>query len=144
MLLNNSHNDPEINRKINDLVGHPYSLLDRLKMKGIGSPKLRITKASMHIYNLLQLDQNTNTCNIELRPKGIILAFQKRLETYVLVIPYYKLSIYKGSSNEYSFHKDTYFIKILAPPLDASIHKFVSRIMSEKKKQQPTSLDDLL
>lgn len=144
MLLNNSHNDPEVNKKINALVGCPYSLLERLKMKGIGSPKLRITKTSIQIYNLLQLDQNTNTCNIELRPKGIIIAFQKRLETYVLVIPYYKLTIYKGSSNEYSFHKDTYFIKVFAPPLDTSIHRFVSRIIHEKKKQQPTSLDDLL
>ncbi|WP_010521667.1 hypothetical protein [Aquimarina agarivorans] len=143
MLLNNSHNDPEITRKINDFVGPPFPLLQRMKMKGVGSPKMKITKSSTQIYNLLQLDQNTNTCNIELRPKGIIIGFQKRLETYNLVIPYYKLTIYKGTSDEYSFHIDTYFIKVLAAAKDVSIHKFVSRVISEKEKQQPTTLEDL-
>ncbi len=142
MLVNNSHNDPETTKKINNLVGPAFSLLVRLKKKGIGSPKMIITKASIQIYNLLQLDQNTNTCNIELRPKGIIIGFQKRLETYILVIPYYKLTIYKGSSNEYSFHKDTYFIKVLAEPQDENIHRFVTRIREEKELQHPTALND--
>jgi len=143
MLLNISHNDPEIKRKINDLVGVPYSLMERIKQKGIGSPKLNITASSIKIYNLLQLDQSRNTCNIELRKEGIIIGFQKRLEVYALVIPYYKLKVYKGDSEVYSFYKDNYFIKVEVKAKDIKTHQFISRIISEKEKQTPTRLEDL-
>lgn len=143
MLLNISHNDKEIKRKINDAVGAPFSLLERIKNKGVGSPKLTIVAASATIYNLLQLDQNRNTCNIELRPKGILIGFQKRLEVYALIIPYYKLNVYKGEAEIYSFYKDHYFIKIEAKSNDTGIHKFVTKLLQEKEKQTPTRLEDL-
>lgn len=143
MLINYSHNDPKIISKIKTSVGAPFSLLERFRMMGVGSPKLRIIKSSPEIHNLLVLDQNTHTCNIELRPKGIIIGFQKRLETYALVIPYYKLSIYKGDLNAYTFFKDHYLIKILATQYDKRIHAFVSKILTEKEKNTPTQLEDL-
>ena len=143
MLINFSHNDPEIIKKINEAVGPPFSLIERFKMLGIGSPKMRIIKSSIEIHNLLVLDQSTNTCNIELRPNGIIISFQKRLETYSLVIPYYKLSVYKGDINAYSFFKDHHLIKILATERDKRIHAFVSKILTEKEKNRPTQLEDL-
>lgn len=143
MLLNISHNDKEIKRKIDDAVGAPFSLLERIKSKGVGSPKLNISAASNTIYNLLQLDQSRNTCNIELRPKGIIIGFQKRLEVYALIIPYYKLNVYKGEAEIYSFYKDQYFIKIEAKANNTAIHKFISKILTEKEKQSPTRLEDL-
>lgn len=143
MLLNISHNDKEVKRKIDTEVGPPYSLLERIKSKGVGSPKLIITAASATIYNLLQLDQSRNTCNIELRPQGIIIGFQKRLEVYALVIPYYKLNVYKGEAEVYSFYKDHYFVKIEARAKDTAIHKFVTKLLQEKEKQTPTRLEDL-
>lgn len=143
MLLNISHNDKEVKRKINTEVGPPYSLLERIKSKGVGSPKLNITAASATIYNLLQLDQSRNTCNIELRPQGIIIGFQKRLEVYALVIPYYKLNVYKGEAEVYSFYKDHYFIKIEARAKDIAIHKFVTKLLQEKERQTPMRLEDL-
>ena len=143
MLLNNSHNDPEVKRKVNELVGQPFSLMERFKMNGVGSPKMEITASSIEIHNFLILDQNTNTCNIEMRPTGIIIGFQKRLETYILVIPYYKLAVYKGKSDEYSFHKDNYFIKVKAKEKDLKIHKFISKILTEQENQRPTRLEDL-
>lgn len=143
MILNISHNNKEIKRKIDEAVGSPFTLVERIKQKGIGSPKLVIKASSITIYNLLQLDQNRNTCNIELRPKGIIIGFQKRLETYALVIPYYKLHIYKGEAEIYSFHKDHYFIKVLVKSNDSAAHKFINRILFEKEKQTPTRLEDL-
>jgi len=117
-----------------------FSLLERIKQKGVGSPKLKIVSSSATIYNLLQLDQSRNTCNIELRPKGIIIGFQKRLEVYAFIIPYYKLNLYKGEAEIYSFYKDDYFIKIEAKAIDTSIHKFIKKILTEKERQTPTSL----
>lgn len=143
MLLNISHNDKKIKRKIDEIVGKPFSLLERIKQKGVGSPKLKIVSSSATIYNLLQLDQSRNTCNIELRPKGIIIGFQKRLEVYAFIIPYYKLNLYKGEAEIYSFYKDDYFIKIEAKAIDTSIHKFIKKILTEKERQTPTRLEEL-
>ena len=143
MLINYSQKNTETKKKIEHLVGPDFTLVERFKMLGVHSPKMRIIKASIGINNLLILDCNENTCNIKLRPKGIIIEFQKRLETYILVIPYYKLSIYKGDLNAYTFFKDHYFIKILATDYDQKIHDFVLKILSEKENNRPTQIEDL-
>ena len=75
MLLNVSYDDPKIKEKIDVAVGKPFSLKERLVKGGIGSPKLVINQSSIDIHNLLVLDNNLNTCNLELRPKGIIVRF---------------------------------------------------------------------
>ena len=96
MLLNVSYTDKAITKKIDAEVGRPFTLKERWKMGGVGSPKLEITEASVEIRNLLILDNNADCCNIELRPNGIILGFRSLLESYALVIPYYQLTIFKG------------------------------------------------
>ena len=115
---------PSNGKKIEAAVGAPFSLRKRWSMKGVGSPQMNITQASIDIHNLLVLDQNRNTCNIELRPKGIIVRFRSLLETYALVIPYYKLNIYKGKADEYSVYKDQYFIKV---QLTTAVHRFIQK-----------------
>ncbi|WGK63651.1 hypothetical protein [Croceiramulus getboli] len=143
MLLNVSYNNPEVKRKIIDAVGTPFTLRDRIKMGGIGSPKLFITTTSLEIHNLLTLDSYVNTCNIEMRPNGILVGFRSLLESYVLVIPYWKLNLYKGKAEEYSIYRDHYFIKIKARPKDKSIHKFMKKILNYKADQNPTTVEDL-
>ncbi len=143
MLLNNSYKDPEITRNVHEEVGKPFTLKERIKLKGIGSPKLHIINASMGIRNLLTINNSTNTCNIELRPKGIVIGFHIRLETYILVIPFYKLVLYKGKSDEYTFYRDQYFIKIRAGAQDTAIHNFVKKIIKLKDDNAPTKIEDL-
>ena len=87
------------------------------------------------------IHRTINSCNIELRPKGIILRFRSLLETYGLVIPYYKLKIYKGKSEEYSFYKDQYFIKVAAS--SKAVHDFVKKIQQQKMLNTPPSIEDL-
>lgn len=110
-------------------------------MGGIGSPKLFITASSAEINNLLLLDNNLNSCNIEMRPKGIIVRFRSLLETYALIIPYYKLSIYKGDLAVYSIYRDHYFIKVKADT--KAIQKFFRKILDYKADNAPTSIEDL-
>ena len=97
MLVNVSYNNRDLTKKIDKEVGKPFTLKERWAMNGIGSPKLFITETSMEIGNLLLLDNNLKCCNVEMRPKGIIVRFRSLLDTYALVIPYYKLTIYKGN-----------------------------------------------
>ena len=141
MLLNVSYNDSEITRKINTEVGKPFALKDRWAMGGIGSPKLIITAASIEIRNLLILDNNSNSCNIELRPKGIIVRFRSLLETFALVIPYYKLTIFKGDLAVYSIYKDNHFIKVSSDR--KAIQKFFKKLLDYKADNAPISIADL-
>lgn len=141
MLLNVSYNEPEVREKIETAVGKPFTLKERWAMGGIGSSKLVISSTSIDIHNLLILDNNRNTCNVELRPNGIILRFRSLLETYALIIPYYKLTLYKGKAEEYSIYKDQQFIKVIADT--KATHKFFSKLSAEKAKNQAPGIEDL-
>ncbi|RXG12579.1 hypothetical protein DSM03_10560 [Leeuwenhoekiella aestuarii] len=143
MLLNVSYNNPEVKRKIDTEVGPPFTIRERLKRKGIGSSKLIITGTSVEIHNLLILDSYINTCTIEMRPNGIIIGFRSLLESYALIIPYYKLSLYKGKAEEYGIYRDHYFIKIRAKANDKSTHKFIKKIMDYKAENLPLGPKDL-
>ncbi len=143
MLLNVSYNNPEVKRKINESVGLPFTLRERIKMRGIGSSKLFITSCSIEIHNLLILDSYINTCNIEMRPEGIIVGFRSLLESYALIIPYYKLKLYKGKAEEYSIYKDQYFIKIRAKANDTATHNFIKKVMHYKASKLPLGPEDL-
>ena len=130
MLRNVSYKNDKQEKEINNYVGKPFSLLERLKQKGIGSGKLLIVNASKEIENLLILDQNINQCNIERRPKGIIIYFRVLLETYALIIPYYKLVIFKVDSYIYTIHIDHRKVKIKVK--SNKDHEFIRNILNEK------------
>lgn len=127
MLKNISYNNQKIIDEINNYVGKPYTILQRLKIGGIGSSKLIVNSADSIIENLLNLDNNLNYCNIEIRPKGIIIHFKSLLETYGLIVPFYKLKIFKGKANEYSIYIDNFFIKVNANK--KTEHDFFKKIL---------------
>ncbi len=143
MLLQVSYNDKEITRKIDAKPGKPFTLRERFKMRGIGSPKLVLTETSIQISNLMNLDNNRNVCNIEMRPNGIIVGFRSKLNSYALIIPYYKLVLYKGKAEEYSIYKDDYFFKIEARARDKSVHSFIKKVIDAKNAAAPERLEDL-
>ncbi len=88
--------------------------MDRLKRGGIGSPKLWIHSASQEIFDLLRLDSNNNTCNIELRPHGMILRFRSLLETYALVLPFQSSDIRLNGQGFYELSNQGHIIYLLA------------------------------
>jgi|Transcript_13227 hypothetical protein len=143
MLVNVSYNNPEIKRKVDEAVGKPFSFRERIKQRGIGLGHLIITASSTNVQDLLDLDNNRNKCNIELRPQGIIIGFRSLLESFALVIPYWKLNLYKGKAEEYSFYMDHHFIKIEAQAKDTRVHSFVKRILSQKTSLALPKIDDL-
>jgi hypothetical protein len=138
MLVNTSYHNPEIEKKIDQEVGKPFSLKDRVLLGGIGSPPLEITSASSSIYNLLSLNNDRNRCNLELRPNGVLLRFRARLDSYTLVIPFYKLVLYKGDFAQYSIYRDNHFVKVKADT--KAIQKFFTKILEAKASSTPESL----
>jgi len=114
------------------LVGKPFTLVNRLKLGGVGSPKLHVVSSSKEIDSLFVLDHNDNTCNIELRPNGIILRFRSLLETYGLIIPYYKLTIFKGTGEAYSIHMEHHKVGISAK--SKNVRDFFKKIQQQKAR----------
>jgi len=66
VLLNLSYNDPAVRAKLTEQVGKPYTLKERVRLKGIGSARFKIINASPNIQNLLVLDNNAYLSNLEL------------------------------------------------------------------------------
>ena len=130
MLVNVSYNNKEQRSAIDTAVGKPFTLIDRLKLVGVGSPKLLIRSSSKEIDSLLLLDNNENSCNIELRPRGLILRFRSLLETFALVIPYYKLTLFKGKSDTYSVHFDHHKVEVSAQ--SKPVHAFFKKVQHQK------------
>ena len=144
MLLNISNDFTKTKGIIDSEVGRPFDLEQRKKWGGISYTGLPISAASIDIYNLLVVDENSNTCSIEMRPKGIIMSFRSVMETYALVIPHFKLRIYKGRAEEYSFYRDQQFIKIWAGKTDKEVHSFVKKIITHKSDSAPPRIEDYL
>ena len=132
MIYNISYKDNKQVELINNSVGKPYSLIDKIKLGGVGSPKYYIKSSDKKIDSLLILDNNDNTCNIEMRPKGIIIRFRSLLETYALIIPYFKLSIFKPTGDTYSIHSGEN--KIIIITKTENIRKFIKRVLEQKAK----------
>lgn len=137
MLVNLSGLNPEVKDKIDAEVGKPFDLEKRKELGGIDSGKLIINSCSIDIYNLIILDPGIKTCNVEIRPDGIIVRFQVGLDSYALVIPYYKLKVYKGKAREYSIYKDQYFIKVEADRQE--VHDFMKKIRNCKAEHWTSS-----
>ena len=93
MILETTYTSREVTLQINGLVGKPFSLLERLKMGGIGSKRMPIAAISDEFQEFLKAAHYKTYANIELRPKGIIIHFRYKLESYAWPIAFHSLSI---------------------------------------------------
>ena len=109
MLFNTSYKNNEYITESTAMVGHAFSLLEKIKIGGIGSSRLVIEELSPKLQpkNLQPID--INYANIELRPKGVIIHFTNKLDRYSWIVPYFRLVTY--SNNTFSIHADGHFIK---------------------------------
>lgn len=144
MLLNLSHDLAKKKKIITSEIGKPFDLEQRKKMNGILLTDLPVTAASIDLYNLMVLNEAPVNCSIEMRSKGVAISFKVKQEIYSLVIPFYKLKIYKGRAEEYSFYKDHYFIKIWAGAKDEDTHKFVKKLKNFKADTAHPRIEDFL
>ena len=102
MMYNTTHKNDEIAQLINTKVGPPFSFLERIKHKGIGSKRMKVVTTSFQLMKYLNKVSDINYLNVELRPKGIILHITKGLQSFSWPIPFYQLVFFKG--DDFSFH----------------------------------------
>ena len=93
MLFDTSYSDKRITRQINEAVGLPFSFMDRIKMGGIGSRRMVIEAISEEYQKYLKAEHYQSHANLELRPKGLIVHFRHKLESYSWIMPYDSLEV---------------------------------------------------
>ncbi len=126
VIYNVSYKDKKIQRQIEDEVGPSISILERFRMKGVGSQRFQIIQASFDIGNYI-VENKLNFCNIELRSLGLVLYFRYKNENYVFPIAYRKLSFYQNGEN-ISIYKNSSFVKLIPAQNKALDSTFVKKI----------------
>ena len=132
MILETTYTKKSNIELINDLVGKPFKILDRFKMKGIGSKRMMIEAVSHNLSTYLNTVADVNYANIELRPGGILILINKGLQNFTWVIPYYQLVLYKTDGA--SIHAQGKFINFKRNILLKENKTFFKKMMNQKIK----------
>ncbi len=130
MIFNTTYRNEDFDDESTILVGKKMTLLERIKHGGIGSGRLMIQHMSPKL-NLAKLKfSEVDYGNIELRPKGIIVHYTRKLERFSWVIPYYRLVIY--NSDFFSIHANGNFIQFLKNKNYTENKKFINKMVDIK------------
>jgi hypothetical protein len=132
MLLETTYSNKENKEIINDLVGKPFSLIQSIRLRGVGSKRMIVDEVSPNLTNIINKVSDINYANIELRPKGILIMINKGLRNFTWVIPYYHLVIYK--TNGSSIHAQGRFIHFKNNKTFKENKSFFDKLMDEKIK----------
>lgn len=131
MIYEVTYRSQNIEREIDQAVGKAFPFFDRLKMKGIGSGRLRIKDASSQITELINKTTDIAYTNIELRPKGIIVGIKSIHQTFHWVIPYFQLTLYKNSGH-ISVYDNKHKMNLIYDSSDGNILNFLKKVMEGK------------
>ncbi|TCK64878.1 hypothetical protein DFQ05_2617 [Winogradskyella wandonensis] len=132
MILNTTHFNSEHKQLIADLVGSEFSLVQKLKMNGVGSKRMIIDEVSPNMKLMMNVVSDINYGNIELRPKGILIMINQGLKNFTWIIPYYQLVIYK--TNGSSIHAQGRFVHFRDNKTFKENKKFFDKLLDEKVK----------
>jgi hypothetical protein len=132
MLLNTTHFDRDHKQMLTDLVGRSFTLLESLKMKGVGSKRMIIGNVSPNLSTYMNTVADINYANIELRTKGILVFINKGLQNFTWAIPYYQLVMYK--TNGASIHAQGKFIQFKNTKTFKENKRFFTKMLDEKIK----------
>ena len=132
MILNTTHYNADHKQIIADLIGSPFSLVQKLKLGGIGSKRMIVDEVSPNMKSMMNLVSDINYANIELRPKGILIMINKGLKNFTWIIPFYQLVLYK--TNGSSIHAQGRFIHFKNSKTFKENKKFFDKMLDEKIK----------
>jgi hypothetical protein len=93
MILDTTVHTPEVKRIMAAKVGEPYSMMERIRMGGVGSKRMRINSVSEQFTTYFSNQLDTVYCNIEIRKAGFVIHFKKYQTVYSWLIPSNRLQI---------------------------------------------------
>ncbi len=130
MIHNTTYTNEDYDTDVLHTLGKSFTLLERFKLKGIGSGRMMISELSPKLKpNTIQFSE-IDYGNIELRPKGILVHFTNRLDRYSWIIPYHKLVVF--NSTFFSIHSEGSFIRFLKNKNYLENKKFISKMINSK------------
>lgn len=132
MILNTTHFNADHKQIIADLVGSEFSLVQKLKMNGVGSKRMIIDEVSPNMKSMMNVIADINYGNIELRPKGILIMINQGLKNFTWIIPYYQLVIYKINGS--SLHAQGKFVHFRNNKTFKENKKFFDKLIDQKVK----------
>jgi len=132
MVLDTTHKNTDNDKLIHDIVGEPFSLVQKLKMNGVGSKRMIIDEVSPNMTSIMNTIADINYGSIELRPKGILLRITQGLKNFTWVIPYYQLVLYKVNGS--SIHAQGRFVHFRDSKTFRENKKFFDKLLAEKVK----------
>ena len=132
MVLDSTQPNKEHKQIIEDLVGKPFTFLQSVKMKGVGSKRMIVEEVSPNLKQYMNKVDDLNYANIELRTEGILIYINKGLKNYTWIIPYYQLVLYK--TNGTSIHANGKFIHFRNNKTFKENKLFFDKMMNEKVK----------
>lgn len=132
MILDTTYHNKEHKQLLYNLVGRSFTLLESLKMKGIGSKRMIVGEVSPNMQSYLNTVSDINYANIELRKNGILIFINKGLQNFTWAIPYYQLVMYK--TNGASIHAQGRYIHFKNNKTFKENKTFFRKMLDEKIK----------
>lgn len=130
MIFDTTHTNKEATASINGVLGKPYSFIDAIKMKGVGSKRMMVKSVSPKFQNILNTVSDINYANIELRKKGIIVHIAKGHKNYSWAVPFYQLTIYQTGG--FSVYAQGNFVRFENNKLLKENKKFLNKLVDLK------------
>ena len=89
MILETTYETKEIRKEINAFIGKPFSLMEAIKLRGIGSKRMVVREFSPKMIEYKQTNTDRQFINIELRSRGVIVYIRKNYRHFAWLIPYH-------------------------------------------------------
>ena len=132
MIVDLTYYNKELNAEIDSVIGEKFNLIERMKMKGIGSRRMIIENFSTEYKPAKSNFNDTQYANIELRPKGIIVHITKGINNYGWIIPFFRLSIFNTSF--LSIHSEGAYLNLNKLKSLRENKDFIRKLMVNKLK----------
>lgn len=132
MIVDLTYYNKELNAEIDSVIGEKFNLIERMKMKGIGSRRMIIENFSAEFKLVKSNFNDTQYANIELRPKGIIVHITKGINNYGWIIPFFRLSIFNTSF--LSIHSEGAYLNLNKLKSLRENKDFIRKLMVNKLK----------
>ena len=132
MIVDLTYYNKELNAEIDSVIGEKFNLIERMKMKGIGSRRMIIENFSTEFKLVKSNFNDTQYANIELRPKGIIVHITKGINNYGWIIPFFRLSIFNTSF--LSIHSEGAYLNLNKLKSLRENKDFIRKLMVNKLK----------
>lgn len=130
MILDTTYTDKKHTELINEMVGKPYSFLQKFRLKGVGSKRMMIEDVSPNMKHYMNKVAAVNYANLEIRPKGLLIRINKGLQNFTWIIPYYHLVLQKTDGS--SIHAQGKYIQFRKNTTFRENRAFFKKLLDER------------